>query len=101
MTEVCSVCGLPKDLCICGTISQENQKIRIYTKHVSFKKVVTMISGLDPKVADLKTITKQLKNKLACGGTYKDNTIELQGDHVDKVKKLLVELGFPESSFVQ
>lgn len=100
MTEVCSVCGLPRDLCICGTISQESQKIKVYTKRVSFKKVVTMVSGLDPKVADLKTITKQLKNKLACGGTYKDDTIELQGDHVDKVKKLLVELGFPESAFV-
>lgn len=100
MTEVCAVCGLPKDLCICGTISQESQKIKVYTKRVSFKKVVTMVNGLDPKVADLKTITKQLKNKLACGGTFKDDTIELQGDHVDKVKKMLIELGFPESSFV-
>jgi translation initiation factor 1 len=100
MTEVCSVCGLPKDLCICGTISQESQKIRVYTRRVSFKKVMTIVSGLDPKTADLKSITKQLKNRLACGGTFKDNSIELQGDHVDKVKKLLVEFGFPESAFL-
>ncbi|MCL5101016.1 MAG: translation initiation factor [Candidatus Parvarchaeota archaeon] len=100
MTEVCSVCGLPKDLCICGTISQESQKIRVYTKRVSFKKVVTIVSGIDPKVADLKSIAKQLKNKLACGGTFKEDLIELQGDHTDKVKKMLVEYGFPESAFL-
>lgn len=100
MTEVCSVCGLPKDLCICGTISQESQKIRVYTKRVSFKKVVTIVSGIDPKVANLKSIAKQLKNKLACGGTFKEDLIELQGDHTDKVKKMLVEYGFPESAFL-
>lgn len=58
-----------------------------------------MVGGLDPKSADLKSITKQLKNKLACGGTFKDDAIELQGDHVDKVKKLLIGMGFSESSF--
>ena len=100
MTETCSVCGLPKDLCICGTISQEGQRIRVYTKRVSFKKVVTIIEGLDPKIADTKTITKTLKNKLACGGTYKNNYIELQGDHIDKAKKILIDSGFPESAFV-
>ena len=47
---------------------------------------------------DVKKIAKALKNELACGGTYKDNTIELQGDHRKKIKNLLVELGFDESS---
>ncbi len=100
MTEVCAVCGLPKDLCICDTISQETQKIRIYTKNVSFKKVVTIINGLDPKITNVKNLAKTLKNRLACGGTYENGTIELQGDHVDKVKKILKESGFSESSFV-
>ncbi|MCL5009361.1 MAG: stress response translation initiation inhibitor YciH [Candidatus Parvarchaeota archaeon] len=100
MTEVCAVCGLPKDLCICGTISQETQKIRVYTKNVSFRKVVTIISGLDPKITNIKSLAKTMKNKLACGGTYDDGSIELQGDHVEKVKKILKESGFSESSFV-
>jgi translation initiation factor 1 len=100
MTEVCAVCGLPKDLCICGTISQETQKIKIYTKNVSFRKVVTIISGLDPKITDVKSLAKTLKNKLACGGTYEDGKIELQGEHVDKAKKILKDSGFSESSFV-
>jgi len=37
---------------------------------------------------------KKLKSRLACGGTYKDGKIELQGDHKDKVKKILEESGF-------
>lgn len=99
MTEVCSVCGLPKDLCICGTISQETQKIRIYTKKVSFKKIVTIINGLDSKTTNIKELTKKLKTKIACGGTFKDGIIELQGEHVDKVKEILLKEGFSEASF--
>lgn len=41
-------------------------------------------------------VAKQLKKKLACGGTYKQGKIELQGDHLRRVKGLLVEMGFPE-----
>ena len=43
---------------------------------------------------NLKEIAKELKKKLACGGTVKDNEIELQGDHAAKIKERLVELGF-------
>ncbi|EFD92443.1 MAG: translation initiation factor SUI1 [Candidatus Parvarchaeum acidophilus ARMAN-5] len=99
MTEVCPVCGLPKDLCICGTISQETQKIKIYTKKVSYLKVVTVISGMDPKTTNIKELTKKLKTKIACGGTYKDSVIELQGEHTEKAKELLLKEGFPEASF--
>ena len=47
---------------------------------------------------DLKPIAKDLKHELACGGTVKDNTIELQGDHTKNAKKALVKLGFEEDS---
>lgn len=97
--EICPVCGLPKDMCVCGSISQTSQKIKIFTKRVSFKKTVTVISGIDPKVNDIKSLLKTLKTEIACGGTYKDNEIELQGDHVDKVKEILKRNGFDPSSF--
>ncbi|MCL4399379.1 stress response translation initiation inhibitor YciH [Candidatus Parvarchaeota archaeon] len=100
MAEVCQVCGLPKDICICGTISQEQQRIRVYKKSVSFRKVVTVIEGIDPKTSDIKALTKKLKTEIACGGTYKGNKIELQGDHAEKVKSILIDEGFPESAFV-
>jgi len=58
---------------------------------------MTVISGFD-KGIDVKKIAKSLKNELACGGTYKGDSIELQGAHKEKVKPLLVELGFDETS---
>ncbi len=42
----------------------------------------------------MKDIAKTLKSRLACGGTVKNNHVELQGDHREKVKEILVELGF-------
>ncbi|HDN82960.1 MAG TPA: stress response translation initiation inhibitor YciH, partial [Candidatus Altiarchaeales archaeon] len=41
-------------------------------------------------------IARELKQKLACGGTTKNDRIELQGDHVQRVKKVLKEIGFAE-----
>ena len=96
--EVCSVCGLPKDLCICETLSKETVKIKIYMEKKRFGKTVTVIEGVDDKLTDIKSLLKKFKKKLACGGTYKDKRIELQGNHLNKVKKLLVEEGFNENS---
>ena len=45
---------------------------------------------------DLEDIAKKLKAKMACGGTVKKGRIELQGDHRDRIKKLLADLGFSE-----
>ncbi len=57
---------------------------------------MTIIEGIDPKTIDLKKLTKFLKSKLACGGTFKENKIELQGDYRKKIKGLLVQYGFNE-----
>ena len=62
-----------------------------------YGKVVTVVTGFENDI-DVKKIAKALKNELACGGTYKDQMIELQGDHVKRIKPLLVTLGFDESS---
>ncbi len=98
MSEVCPKCGLPKELCVCETIAKEDQTIVIESTRKKFGKVYTLISGIDKKQIDLKDLTKKLKNEFACGGTVKDNTIELQGDHKQKVKGVLVKLGFPQET---
>lgn len=96
--EVCNVCGLPKDLCVCQAIASEEQKITIRTVKRRFGKITTLIEGLDEKGLNLKALTKTLKSKLACGGTVKNNVIELQGNHIGRVKKELIGLDFRESS---
>jgi translation initiation factor 1 len=93
--EVCPVCGLIKELCVCGTIAKEEAKIKIYLVKRSFGKSVTIVEGIDEK-ANPKELAKKLKTKLACGGTFKNNKIELRGEHKDKLKTILKELGFPE-----
>ncbi|MBN2066884.1 MAG: translation initiation factor [Candidatus Diapherotrites archaeon] len=95
MEEICQKCGLPKNLCVCQQIAKEQQKIRIRVDSRRFGKVVTVVSGLGKDV-DLEELTKQLKRKLACGGTLKNSEIILQGSHKNKVKQMLLEQGFKE-----
>jgi translation initiation factor 1 len=53
-----------------------------------------VIEGLDPTDIDLEDLSKFMKSKLACGGTVKGNSIELQGNHRERVKELLTVKGY-------
>lgn len=98
MSDICQVCGLPQELCVCESIAKESQEIKIYTIKKKFGKKNTVIEGIDTKQIDLKDLAKKLKNLLACGGTAKEGKVELQGDHKIKVKEELMKLGFPENT---
>lgn len=88
---------MPKQACVCEQIVKSSQRIKISTDQKRYRKIVTVITGFEKEI-DVKKIAKALKNELACGGTYKNNTIELQGDHRKKIKAALVKLGFDEGS---
>ena len=94
MSEICPKCGLPKELCVCETIAKESQIIKVYVIRKKFGKKYTVIEGIDSKEINLKDLTKKLKTKFACGGTAKEGRIELQGDHKQKVKINLIQMGF-------
>ena len=94
MSEICSKCGLPRELCICETIAKEEQRIKIGIVKRTFGKLTTLIEGINEKEINLKDLAKKLKSKFACGGTVKNGVIELQGDHKDQIKKELIKLGF-------
>ena len=95
--EICPKCGLPKQACVCEQIVKSSQRIRVTTDKKRYGKIVTIVSGFDTGI-DVKKIAKALKNELACGGSYKENAIELQGYHVKRIKPILVKLGFEENS---
>jgi len=100
MSKMCTTCGLPEELCVCETIAKESQKVTIYLEKQKFGKKYTMVQGIDTKDIDIKDLAKKLKTRLACGGTSKpkEGTIELQGDHRQKVMEFLVDMGFsPET----
>jgi len=95
--DICPKCGLPEQACVCEQIAKSSQRITVTTDKKRYGKIVTIVTGFDSGV-DVKKTAKALKNELACGGTYKDNAIELQGDHTRKIKQTLVKLGFEENS---
>ncbi len=94
MSETCPKCGLPRPICVCETIAKESQRIRIYLIKKKFDKFSTIVDGLEEKSIGIRDVAKKLKSELACGGTVKDGRIELQGDHRQKAKEVLVKLGF-------
>ncbi len=87
--------ALPEE--IWETIAKETQKLRVKVERRRWGKLMTIIEGLDKSI-DGEKLAKQLKKRLACGGTFKNGRIELQGDHRNRIKKVLVELGFNEES---
>ncbi|MCG3227672.1 MAG: stress response translation initiation inhibitor YciH [Candidatus Heimdallarchaeota archaeon] len=96
--ELCAVCGLPTDLCVCEEIAKEEQIIRVFIEKRRYGKNYTLVTGIDPNEVDLSALAKKLKSRLACGGTAKEGRIELQGDHRYKIKAILEESGFPPSN---
>jgi translation initiation factor 1 len=69
--------------------------IRLETR--KFRKPVTMVLGLPKEKHDIVEIARNLKKKLATGGTAKDGAILLQGDHRDDALDELIKLGYSAS----
>lgn len=57
-------------------------------------KPTTIIAGYEGADEDFKVLAKEIKSKLAVGGTFKDGEIIIQGDYRDKIMKILQDKGF-------
>jgi translation initiation factor 1 len=57
-------------------------------------KTVSIISGLQHSPESLEGLCKRLKSQCGSGGTVKDNTLEIQGDHRVKLLQILQSLGY-------
>jgi len=79
--------ALPSSTDVFEEIAKSEQQIKVHTQTRRYGKKMTLVEGFDKSV-DVKEIGKRLKEGLACGGTVKDRTIELQGDHRRKVKPI-------------
>ena len=96
MSEICPVCGLPKELCVCDEIKGEAARIKVKLVKAKFGKFMTVVEGIEK--SQLKPTLKELKRKLACGGAIKEGKLYLQGDHKRRIKKFLVNLGYKEEN---
>jgi translation initiation factor 1 len=71
------------------------QDLRVQASRKGRKgKTVTVISGFQASPETLAKLLKQLKTQCGSGGTVKDNTLEIQGDHAQKLVQLLMQLGY-------
>jgi translation initiation factor 1 len=57
-------------------------------------KGVTVVRGLALDDAAIAALGKQLRTSCGSGGTVKDGVVEVQGDHRDRVVKMLTDQGY-------
>lgn len=71
------------------------QNIRIQSTRSGRKgKTVTVISGFQHNADSLSKLLKKLKSQCGTGGTVKENSLEIQGDHKQKLLELVTKLGY-------
>jgi translation initiation factor 1 len=69
--------------------------LRRETAHRGGKTVVVIdqfASNISGK--QIEALAKKLRNACGCGGTTKERSIEMQGNHVEKIRQLLEQEGF-------
>jgi translation initiation factor 1 len=77
------------------TLSPNQQLIYISHSNKGRKgKTVTLIEGFIGSEEDLNDLAKMLKNKCGVGGAVKEGEILIQGKVREKVKQILVDLGY-------
>jgi translation initiation factor 1 len=110
----CEVCGQAIGACRCprgrdGKVLLSGAQEARVRREKRGNKVVTVISGItkgpNASAPELGDLVKMLKGKLATGGTVSSEvagakrvempTIELQGDHRDRVVDMLKGMGYP------
>jgi len=94
VANICNVCVLPMELCICQEIAKEQQRAVITTARRRYGKIVTIIEGIEDTAIDINKLARTLKSKCAAGGTVKGRTIELQGEHKKKAAEVLKNNGY-------
>lgn len=56
-------------------------------------KAVTVLFELGMAEGQLKDLLKELKTKCGCGGALKGDTLEIQGDHREKIEEVFAAKG--------
>jgi translation initiation factor 1 len=75
-------------------IAPQEQTARLAIEKRSKGKVVTVVRGLPPDENELPALLRHLKAACGTGGTLKDEMLEIQGKHLDRVRALLTEIGY-------
>lgn len=100
----CERCGRTPGECVCPRDRLSGKVITPAEQHLRIRrerrggKFVTVVEGFaerSDKSNDLPAMLKSLKAKLATGGSHSPTSIELQGDHRDRLVEHFKSLGYP------
>lgn len=95
---MCPSCGKAVSACACRPSSQNTTSdgiVRVGRQTKGRKgKGVTVVTGVPLRGADLAALASELKKKCSSGGTVRDGTIEIQGDHRDVLLQELERRGW-------
>ncbi|NJM48857.1 MAG: translation initiation factor [Alkalinema sp. RU_4_3] len=73
--------------------NQQQVRIQVSRKGKGGK-TVTIVSGFVLSAESLAALAKKLKNQCGSGGSVQGETIEIQGDHAQKLLQVLVGLEY-------
>ena len=96
--RICPDCGRPVAGCSCKKQTPRPAGDGIVRVQRESKgrggKTVTVVTGVPGDAAALAQLAGELKRRCGCGGTVKEGTIEIQGDHRDLLVSELERRGF-------
>lgn len=95
----CEVCDELEEECTCPPpeapkIPPEKQTAKLSIEKRKKGKVVTVVRGLPEEGNDLPALLAELKTTCGAGGTLKEDTLEIQGKHLDRVREHLEKIGY-------
>ena len=75
-------------------IKTPNEHTLVFQKQKRRGKTVTLVGEFFTEKKEAQSLLKKLKAALACGGSYKDGWMELQGEVQERLKELLKNEGY-------
>lgn len=80
------------------TLPPDKQRLRLsLSKKQRGGKEVSLITGFVGTTEDLEALGKLLRQRCGVGGSAKDGEILVQGDQREKLRKILLELGYRQT----
>ena len=95
----CERCGKLESDCTCPPpppvrLAPEKQTAKVAVEKRKKGKQVTVVRGLPASGNDLPELLTRLKTNCGAGGTIKEDTLEIQGNHAERIRQALREMGF-------
>ena len=72
----------------------QHQNLWLHLQRLPGNRITTIVKGFKGSESMYQELTRYLKKTCGVGGSIKEKNILIQGNHRDKILKLLIERGF-------